>query len=153
MAMDKIKNTLPEDALKNALFVDQKPFFGICVGLQVLFTLSEEFGEYKGLNWIKGTVQKIDTKELPLPHIGWNDIICKKESVLLNGLDNQADFYFVHSYAVFPEDKDCVLATTKYGCEFCCAVQKDNLFGVQFHPEKSQKAGKKLIENFLCIES
>ena len=98
-----------------------------------------------------GTVRKLASAGLPLPHIGWNNLICKRPSEFMAGLEDEPDFYFVHSYIFDPEDRSRVLAGVAYGEEFCAVVRAENIFGVQFHPEKSQRGGKKLIQNFLKI--
>jgi len=148
-AMRKIEKTLPMDDLHHALFVDNKPLLGICVGMQVMADRGYEFGENVGLGWIPGSVEQLQTNGLILPHIGWNNIRVSHSCPLLAGLENEPDFYFVHSYAMRPASSEAIVATTEYGEQFCCIVQSGNLFGVQFHPEKSQKAGQKLIKNFL----
>lgn len=150
-AMRKIRERLPMEALEQAVLNEKKPFLGICVGMQVLATRGMEFGEYFGLGWIGGVVEKVNSRELPLPHIGWNNISCKRESPLLDGLGNDPDFYFVHSYAFRLEHEHDVLAVTSYGEEFCSVVHRENIYGVQFHPEKSQRAGMRLAKNFLSL--
>ncbi|MBU1131476.1 imidazole glycerol phosphate synthase subunit HisH [Patescibacteria group bacterium] len=148
-AMEKIKKKIPLDVLSQAVLKDKKPFLGICVGMQVLADKGYEFGEHQGLGWIAGEVIKMESGELPLPHIGWNNINIIKESPLLEKFDDNQDFYFVHSYAFKEKDASNVIATTEYGEKFCSIISKDNIFGVQFHPEKSQKAGRILLENFI----
>ena len=150
-AMRRIHESLPLDVLDRAVRVDGKPFLGICVGMQVLAERGFEFGETAGLGWIGGSIEKLDSKEFPLPHIGWNNIDCRRASPLLNGLDNSPDMYFVHSFIFLPTDPNTILASTDYGQQFCCAIQRDNIYGVQFHPEKSQRAGIKLAKNFLAL--
>lgn len=150
-AMRKINSALPLDLLEQVVMVEKKPFLGICVGMQVLAARGTEFGEQKGLGWVEGSVEKLNTQDLPLPHIGWNNIAHKRPSPLLDGLENGPDFYFLHSFVFRSENQDCVLATTIYGQEFCSVIQKENIFGVQFHPEKSQRAGIKLAKNFLSL--
>jgi glutamine amidotransferase len=150
-AMRKIRENLPILAIEKEVLIKKKPFLGICVGMQVLAEQGAEFGVHHGLGWIKGRVKKLDLNNLPLPHIGWNDISIKQPSPLLTGLGNEPDFYFVHSYVFEVENELNVVATTEYGKEFCCVIQKENLFGVQFHPEKSQRAGLKLAANFLSL--
>lgn len=148
-SMSKIWETIPMEALTRALFIDKKPFLGICVGMQVLAEVGYEFEQNKGLGWIAGEISKIKCNDFPLPHVGWNSIRKTKDSKLFHGIEDSSDFYFVHSYAFTPVNSDFVLATTIYGETFCSAIEKENIHGVQFHPEKSHVAGKKLISNFL----
>lgn len=150
-AMRKIRERLPREDLEQAILSDKKPFLGICVGMQVLATRGTEFGESAGLGWIGGSVEKVDSRQFPLPHIGWNNISCKRDSPLLAGLGDDPDFYFVHSYAFRVENEQHMLAATSYGEEFCSVVQQENIYGVQFHPEKSQRTGIKLAKNFLSL--
>ncbi|MBU0694565.1 MAG: imidazole glycerol phosphate synthase subunit HisH [Candidatus Omnitrophica bacterium] len=138
-----------------------KPFLGICLGLQLLFTESQEHGIYKGLDIIQGKVKRfriqdsgfrIHDSRLKIPHMGWNTVECKMQNAKCKIFENIPDnsyFYFVHSYYVEPRDKDVVVATTEYGTEFTSAVNKDNIWGVQFHPEKSGELGLKILENFV----
>ena len=125
------------------------PFLGVCLGLQWLFEKSEEELGTKGLELLKGEVKKFP-KGLPIPQIGWNRIKVRKEIGILEGLDRKY-FYFVHSYYVSPEEKEYVAATTNYGIEFSSVVIRDNIYAMQFHPEKSGKNGLKLLENFLRV--
>ncbi|MFH1148452.1 MAG: imidazole glycerol phosphate synthase subunit HisH [Pseudomonadota bacterium] len=148
-SMIKIKNRLPLGIIETDVR-NGKPFLGICVGLQVLAEKGYEFGEHPGLGWIPGIVDRIDSHGLPLPHIGWNDIMIKGNSPLLQGLNKQ-DFYFVHSFVFRARSDDSVMATACYGEEFACVLNKGNVYGVQFHPEKSQKAGRVLVQNFLRL--
>lgn len=150
-AMRKIRERLPLEVLEQAVLSDKKPFLGICVGMQVLASRGMEFGECLGLGWIPGIVEKIGSKNLPLPHIGWNNISCNRHSPLLAGLGNDPDFYFVHSYALRLENSQHGLASTSYGEEFCSIIQSENIYGVQFHPEKSQLTGMRLVKNFLSL--
>ena len=117
--------------------------------MQILSSYGYEFEKFKGLNWIPGKVCKIDNHKLP--HIGWNDIQIKKNSVLLNNLDVDYNFYFVNSFQFIPDNKENVISITNYQQDFCSIIQRENIFGVQFHPEKSQKAGQLLIKNFLDL--
>lgn len=124
-----------------------KPFMGICLGLQLLFERSYEFGETEGFGIFEGEVILLPPK-VKVPHIGWNQLWKKKDSDLLDGIKNGEYFYFVHSYHVIPKRKDIILTTTDYGIDFVSSVEYQNIFAVQFHPEKSQRAGLKLLENF-----
>ena len=131
-----------------------KPFLGICLGLQLLFDESTEFGRHRGLGLIKGSVVRFPAStdasglELKVPHMGWNDIRMQKKSALFNGIHDGAYFYFVHSYYTAPEDPGVTLTTTSYGLEFTSAIEKDNIMACQFHPEKSQRVGLKMLKNF-----
>lgn len=147
--MEKVKKVLPVDILEHAVKTLKKPFLGICVGMQVLATRGFEFGEHEGFDWISGEVHELNAQGLPLPHVGWNDISCNKVDPLLIGLEKHNDFYFVHKYAFVPKNPETVVATSSYGSEFCSIIRQDNIWGVQFHPEKSQQAGKKIALNFL----
>jgi glutamine amidotransferase len=150
-AMRKIRERLPCDVIEQTVVRDRRPFLGICVGMQVLATRGYEFEEVAGLGWIPGIVRPLEANGLPLPHIGWNDIIWQTSTDLRNGLEQQKDFYFLHGYAMQPEDAATVQATACYGEEFCSIVQSANILGVQFHPEKSQLAGTTLMRNFLGL--
>ena len=148
-SIEKIKTQIPIDLLQDEVCNKKKPFLGICVGMQVLAEKGYEFGENNGLGWIEGTVKKLNAKILP--HIGWNNVEIKKKSPIFLNLDNFKDFYFVNSYAFVANDKNLVISETNYDVKFCSAIQKDNIFGVQFHPEKSHKVGELIIHNFLKI--
>ena len=127
-----------------------KYFLGICLGMHMLFDVSYEFGEYKGLSIIEGSVKKfVNIGNLPIPHMGWNIIEKKKSSQLLNGIKNKDFFYFAHSFYVSPENNSDILTTTDYGFNFTSSINRENIFGVQFHPEKSQKNGLKILQNFI----
>jgi len=142
-----------QDALKEFAIINKKPLLGICVGLQMFADVGYEEAETKGLGWIPGKVLKIDNQngKFKLPHIGWNEIEIIKESKIFKEIHNKSHMYFVHSYEFIPEDKSVILATTNYSSKIVCSVEKDNLFGTQFHPEKSDKEGLKIIENFLNL--
>ena len=146
--IDGLINTLNKFALEN-----KKPLLGICVGLQMFADIGYEELETKGLGWISGKVSKIDNKtgKFKLPHIGWNEINIKKDSKIFKDINDKSHMYFVHSYEFVPEDKSVILATTDYSTNVVCAVEKENIFGTQFHPEKSDKVGLKLIDNFLKL--
>ena len=150
-ALNKINglvDTLNEFAINN-----KKPLLGICVGLQMFADIGYEETKTKGLGWISGKVSKIDNQneKYKLPHIGWNQIILTKESKLFKDMEDNTHMYFVHSYEFIPEDKRTISALTDYSSKIVCAVEKDNLFGTQFHPEKSDKEGLKIIKNFISI--
>jgi glutamine amidotransferase len=148
-AMRKIRNTLPLESLENAVLRGGKPFLGICVGMQVLADIGMEFGEHRGLGWIPGRVEKLDARDLRLPHIGWNDVTPSRDDPLLHELQTKTDFYFLHSFVFRPDRREDTVATAEFGASFCAIVQRDNIRGVQFHPEKSQRAGLQLARNFL----
>ena len=148
-SIEKIKNNISIELLSDEVKVKKKPFLGICVGMQVLAEKGLEFGSHEGLGWIEGTVEKINAKVLP--HVGWNNIEMKKNSPIFSNIKNASDFYFVNSYAFKVKDNNFIIAETTYENKFCSAVQKENIFGVQFHPEKSQKVGQDIIENFLKV--
>ena len=141
------------DELFNFVIEKQKPILGICVGMQLFSTFGDEDGGSAGFNWIEGKVKKINLKDkfLKLPHMGWNNINIEKDSKLLNGIENNSHFYFVHSYAFDVLNKEFISAITNYSIEFVSAVEKNNIFGTQFHPEKSQANGIKILENFVKI--
>ena len=128
-----------------------KPFLGICLGLQLLFTESEEFGISKGLDIIKGRVVRFKGPELSglkIPHMGWNSILIKRQAPALRDVPDNSHVYFVHSFHVVPEDKRVIATTTPYGIEFVSSVWRDNVFAVQFHPEKSQGLGLSILKRF-----
>jgi len=141
-------DTLNEFAINN-----KKPLLGICVGLQMFADIGYEETETKGLGWVSGKVSKIDNQneKYKLPHIGWNQINIVKGSKIFKGIENNSHMYFVHSYEFIPNDKNVISATTDYSTKIVCSVEKENLYGTQFHPEKSDKIGLKVIKNFLEI--
>ena len=141
------------DTLNDFAITNKKPLLGICVGLQMFADIGYEDSETKGLGWISGKVSKIDNEngKYKLPHIGWNQINILKDSKILKDIENKSHMYFVHSYEFVPEDKNVISATTYYSSSIVCSVEKENIYGTQFHPEKSDKIGLKLIENFLKI--
>jgi len=128
-----------------------KPLLGLCLGLQLLFTHSEEFGSHEGLNLIPGKVLKFSDPGLRVPHVGWNQIEGARSNALLDGIQEGSYFYFVHSYFVAPDRPEDALRWTSYGHRFCSIACKGRVWGAQFHPEKSQDAGKKLLRNFLKV--
>lgn len=127
-----------------------KPYLGICLGLQILFSESEEFGSHKGLDLIKGRVVRfVPDPEHKVPHMGWNTIEKEKEIPVLEGIESGDFFYFVHSYYVIPGQTQWASSLTTYGKPFVSSIWKENLFATQFHPEKSQQKGLKILENFV----
>ena len=150
-ALNKI-NGLTE-ALHEFAINNKKPLLGICVGLQMFADIGYEEAETKGLGWISGKVSKIDNQngKYKLPHIGWNQINIVKQSKIFENIENNSHMYFVHSYEFLPNDKNVISATTDYSTNIVCSVEKENIFGTQFHPEKSDKLGLKIIDNFIKI--
>lgn len=138
-------------ALGEQVMVRRKPFLGICVGLQVLATTGEEGGTTAGLGWLPGVVRRLDVGEagLKVPHVGWNEVAPSGEVAMFAGLRPAPTFYFVHSYHLVPDDPSMIAATADYGSPITAAVQHRNIFATQFHPEKSQQNGLRLLENFL----
>ena len=126
------------------------PLLGICVGMQALFEIGEEMGEHEGLSLLKGTVVKFaDSLSVKVPHTGWNQLEVENGALLFNQVNAGAYVYFNHSYYCQPQNSSDVIATTEYGLQYACAVQHKNIFGVQFHPEKSQTVGLQILKNFL----
>tara|TARA_Y100000590_G_scaffold224767_1_gene254171 strand:+ start:489 stop:1070 length:582 start_codon:yes stop_codon:yes gene_type:complete len=150
-ALNKINGL--SDTLNEFAIINKKPLFGICVGLQMFADIGYEEIETKGLGWISGKVSKINNQDgkFKLPHIGWNQINIVKDSKIFRDLENNSHMYFVHSYEFIPEDKNVISATTDYSSNIVCSVEKENIFGTQFHPEKSDKMGLKIIENFIKL--
>ena len=142
-----------EDTLNEFVINNKKPLLGICVGLQMFADIGYEEIETKGLGWISGKVMKIDNQKgkYKLPHIGWNQIDIVKKSKILKDIENNSHMYFVHSYEFIPEDKNIISATTDYSSNIVCSIEKENIFGTQFHPEKSDKMGLKIIDNFMKL--
>jgi len=146
--IDGMVETINDFAVTN-----KKPLLGICVGLQMFADVGYEEIETKGLGWITGKVLKIDNQngKYKLPHIGWNQINIIRQSKIFENITNDPHMYFVHSYEFIPEDKDVISATTDYSSKIVCAVEKENIFGTQFHLEKSDKIGLKIIDNFINL--
>lgn len=145
--MTLLKETGVDEVIQQAL---EKPFLGICLGLQTLLSHSEESGGTTGFNWLNGTVRRFVEHGDKIPHMGWNQVQQKQSHPLWQGISDNSRFYFVHSYYVDPEDSSVVTGSTPYGgINFTSAVARDNVFAVQFHPEKSQHAGLRLLKNFL----
>ncbi|MCP3924041.1 MAG: imidazole glycerol phosphate synthase subunit HisH [Desulfobacterales bacterium] len=152
-AMENINSLEIIDSLEEQIFTFKVPFLGICLGMQLMATQGAENGVTNGLNWINGNVVKFQQTEKKerIPHIGWNEIHLKEPNPLFEGIESGKDFYFVNSFHFECTDKSNELSKTPYCGEFVSAVNKDNLYGVQFHPEKSQKFGFKIIKNFLAL--
>ena len=149
-AMENLRQSGLDNAVRKAVSAG-KPLLGLCLGLQLLFTESDEFGSHKGLNLIPGKVRRFQDPGLRVPHVGWNQIEGIQANPLLKDIREGSYFYFVHSYYVEPERPEDVLAWTSYGRRFCSIACRDKVWGAQFHPEKSQDAGKKLLRNFLAV--
>ena len=149
-AMKVLRGLELEDTLR-ACAADGQPFFGSCMGMQLLFESSEEHDGATGLGILRGEVRKLDSKGLNLPHIGWNEVRWTRSSPLIEGLPDPTAFYHVHSYVPHPADEEDVLGTSEYGSPFASVVARDNVFGSQFHPEKSSTNGLALLENFTKI--
>ena len=150
-ALQSIKGLV--DCLNDFVMNKKKPLLGICVGLQMFADVGYEESETKGLGWIPGKVTKINNQngKYKLPHIGWNQINLVKDSKIFKDIKDKSHMYFVHSYEFIPEDKSVISATTEYSSKIVCSVERENLFGTQFHPEKSDKIGLKIIDNFIKL--
>jgi glutamine amidotransferase len=150
-SLEKIKGL--KDTLNEFAIIKKKPLFGICVGMQMFADVGYEETETKGLGWIAGKVLKINNQggKYKLPHIGWNQVNIVKKSKIFNNIKNNSHLYFVHSYEFIPDDLGVVSATTEYSSNIVCSVEKENIFGTQFHPEKSDQEGLKIIENFIKL--
>ena len=148
-AMDYLKHSGMLEALHEKV-QSGTPMLGVCVGAQLLMDNSEEDGFHDGLGWIQGKVKRF-SHELKIPQIGWNSVTQQKKNLLFKDVSDEMYFYFVHSYHLEPANSDQVLGITNYGYDFASVVCKDNLWGVQFHPEKSQNAGLQLLKNFCTL--
>lgn len=150
-AMILLERTNLIDNLNYYVLEKKVPVLGICVGMQIMFASSEE-GSKNGLGWIDGRIKKFnhqkEVNHLPLPHMGWNSIKFSEAESIFNNIDQQSEFYFLHSYIVEKEHEDITLSITNYSYEFLSSVKKNNIYGVQFHPEKSHISGIKLLRNF-----
>jgi len=152
-AMEQLRSLNLIDALNEAVLVKKTPILGICLGMQLMAERSEE-GNSTGLGWVKGEVVRFniaDKLHFKVPHMGWNSVRIAKSSVLMNDLDQDSLFYFVHSYYFKTEDPSLILNETIYDIPFVSAFEQDNIFGVQYHPEKSHQTGELLIKNFLTL--
>ena len=147
-ALNKIEGLT--DILNEFVITNKKPLLGICVGLQMFADIGYEETETKGLGWISGKVSKINNQggKFKLPHMGWNQINIVKDSKIFKDIENNSHMYFVHSYEFIPEDKNVISATIDYSSNIVCSIEKENIFGTQFHPEKSDKMGLRIVENF-----
>lgn len=151
MAIQNLRNNGWEDAIKTYV-AEQKPLLGLCLGMQLLLDESDEHGIHKGLGLVSGKVSALDKaiEGLPVPHMGWNNLSFPQESLLTEQLDTtENDVYFVHSYFCRLDNRSEVTATCNYGIDIDVMLQKDHIFGCQFHPEKSQKNGLQIMENFI----
>ncbi len=150
-AMSQLNASGMREELEKQVLTNKIPIMGICVGMQMLAKSSDE-GNLEGLGWIDGVVKLFDTTKIPyktrLPHMGWNNILPNNHSQLLSGFNSQSRFYFLHSYYFECHDKENIIATTEYGISYASAVKKDNIYGIQFHPEKSHTNGIQLLHNF-----
>jgi glutamine amidotransferase len=153
-AMELLQNSGMRELLDDLVLNSKVPVLGVCVGMQIMAESSDE-GRLPGLGWFHGHVRSFSgnpkSKELPMPHMGWNDVIPGEDVPLFNGLENDARFYFLHSYYFDCEDQADVAGTSRYGFDFSCSVRRDHVYGVQFHPEKSHHWGSALLKNFAEI--
>ena len=139
------------DELNKQIIYKKKPILGICVGMQLLANRSFENGINEGLGWIEGSIEKVPNGKLSLPHMGWNDLIKQSSHKVLDNINNDDHFYFVHSYYFKTINNENIIATANYGINFPAIVAKENILGVQFHPEKSSSSGLKMLTNFINI--
>lgn len=148
--MDKLNSYGLTDLIRKLVLEDRKPFLGICLGLQLMFESSDEAPGVEGLSLLKGKIKRIpDGENIKIPHMGWNSLSFPRESRLFKGIKEDSYVYFVHSYYLDAEDESCVAATCEYSTHIHAAVEKDNIFGCQFHPEKSSDVGLSIIKNYL----
>lgn len=152
-AMNKLRELNLLDTLHDCVLVKQKPILGICLGMQLMAKKSEE-GNSEGLGWLDAEVIKFnvpDKIKYKVPHVGWNNISIKKNSLLMRGISEESEFYFLHSYHLLVKNQTHMLSETNYCYDFPSAIEKDNIFGVQYHPEKSHNSGEKLLKNFINL--
>jgi glutamine amidotransferase len=149
-AMENLNRSGLREAMNEAVLTRGRPFLGICLGMQLVAERGTEKGLFEGLGWVPGEVRMLtpDDPDIKLPHVGWNDIVIEQDLPLFQGLKKERAFYFVHSYAFCPEDPAHAAAFSDCGGRFVAAVVRDNIFATQFHPEKSQKNGLTILENF-----
>ena len=138
-----------QDSLNEFVKVKKRPFFGICVGMQLFADTSEENGNHQGLGWVKGTIKKLPSTNIKMPHMGWNQVNVVNQNSIIKPEEN--DYYFVHSYYFDCLNKQDIVAETKYGINFASIINKENVYGCQFHPEKSSAQGLKIIKDFLSL--
>ncbi len=152
-AMDNLRKFNLIDVLNQFVSVQKKPVLGICLGMQLMGLRGEE-GGVNGLGWINADVKRVkvgDTVKCKVPHMGWNDIVIKKKSLLMSGIESGDEFYFAHSYHMEVYDKNLILSETEYSSKFVSAVEDNNIFGVQYHPEKSHDAGNIILSNYIKL--
>jgi imidazole glycerol-phosphate synthase subunit HisH len=150
-AMTRLRERGLDDALRQEVLVDGAPLLGVCLGMQLLADRGEESGGAAGLGFVRGTVRRLVPSDAErVPHMGWNEVHDRRDPRLLAGIADDADFYFVHSFHLVCDDPSDVAATTPYCGGFTSVVERDNIFGVQFHPEKSQRHGFELLQRFLA---
>lgn len=147
--MEKMKKNLPLNLISNEVLIKKKPILGICVGMQVMSNYGHEFEKYAGLGWIPGEVKILRNKPNKIPHVGWNNLDLKKKHILLENINSKDNFYFVHSYKFKTKSKKNSLCKTNYNEYFSSIICHENIYGFQFHPEKSQISGLKLLKNFV----
>ena len=153
-AMNNLRKSKLIDTLNQAALVQKKPILGICLGMQLMGIKSEEGGDIEGLSWINANVKRIKVSDMikyKVPHMGWNEINIRKESPLMNGVGDKSEFYFSHSYYMDVHEPDLILNETEYFSRFVSAIENQNIFGVQYHPEKSHEAGDIILSNFVNI--
>ena len=152
--MQKLLDSKLVEVLEDCVFRDKLPILGICLGAQLMCKFSEE-GNFKGLGWFNANVIRFnmldEISKFKVPHMGWSNVNIINSSVILNGIDNASRFYFVHSYHFVTDDTSIVVSSANYCYDFPCVLQLDNIFAVQFHPEKSHKYGKQVLKNFLLL--
>lgn len=152
-AMDNLQELNLIEPLNKFALIQKKPILGICLGMQLMANWSEE-GDVSGLGWVDASVKKLktsNTKKFKIPHIGWNTVRLLKKSALMHNIKPEEEFYFVHSFYIEPNDPLIALNETSYIQNFCSGIEKDNIFGVQYHPEKSHDSGQTLFKNFLSL--